>query len=41
MDNVVEEKFSCTNCGENRIDYLVIDEVGKVDCQSCGNKYFL
>ena len=30
---------ACPDCGEDRIDYLIWNENGKVVCQRCGEVY--
>jgi len=38
--NLVEPCDACPHCGEQRVDWLVIDE-DHVDCLSCGIGYWL
>ena len=39
--DVVFNGGECQNCEENRVDYLEIDENGKVTCLSCGLVYWV
>jgi len=37
---MVDEKFACPNCGEQKMDWLIWDEdADTVKCQSCGTVY--
>jgi hypothetical protein len=38
-DDLVPNGCECPHCGENRIDYLVLDEEDWVTCETCGTEY--
>lgn len=44
MDDLNLTEYVCTECGENHIDHLLIDDETEwpnviVKCQTCGHKY--
>ena len=39
-DELVQPKWACPQCGERRMDYLILDD-DTVRCQSCGTAYEL
>lgn len=37
---LVDRRFACPHCGEQRMDWLVWDSEGvEVDCETCGMAY--
>lgn len=39
IEELVDDKYRCPSCGENRLDWLIWIEGDTVRCEACGQEY--